>query len=155
MNISKKITFWTLYVKGSRYKGGTLTYFYRKFLRIKNINLPKTKLILHSPFYRDFEMYIFVWISQKNYFLKSLLEGWLIHRGYPYLLLLKISKKKNINFAKTKFILHSIFYRDFKMYIFVWISPKKLLFEPSISSVFDTKAGPLPTFIQNFKWKKY
>ena len=53
---------------------------------------------------------------------------------------------------KLKF--NSILYREFKEYIFVEISRKKLLFEPSLGRVDDTKGVPLSTCLRISREKK-
>ena len=62
--------------------------------------------------------------------------------------------KKYINFQKIKLIFNSIFYIELKEYNFVEISRIKLLFEPSVRGVVDTKGGPLWTFLRISREKK-
>ena len=50
--------------------------------------------------------------------------------------------KKDNNFQKIKLIFRGIFYIELKEYTFVEISRIKLLSEPSVRGVVDTKGDP-------------
>ena len=78
----------------------------------------------------------------------------MIQRGDPYQLVWEFQGKKNINFQKIKFILNSIFYIEIKEFTFVEISRIKLLSEPSVRGVVDTKGGPLGTCLRIPRKKK-
>ena len=57
-------------------------------------------------------------------------------------------------FQKIKLIFNSIFYKVLKEYTFVEISRIKLISEPSVRGVFDTKGGPLSTCLKISRGKK-
>ena len=65
-NISKKITFLTLCLNGSGYKGGTLIYYFENFKRKITINFQNIKLIFNCIFYKESKEFTFARISRKK-----------------------------------------------------------------------------------------
>ena len=66
-----------------------------EFIRKKNINFQKTKIILTSTFHRELKDYFLVGISRKKLLFDTSFEGYMNIRGDPYQLYSKfIGKKK-------------------------------------------------------------
>ena len=76
----------------------------------------------------------------------------MLQRGDPYELVREFQGNKNINFQKIKIIFNTIFFIKLQKYTFVEIFRIKLLSEPSVRGVVDTKGGPL-SIVENFKGK--
>ena len=82
---------------------------------------------------------------EKHYFLNPLSKGRLI-KGWTLINLIEnFEGKQNINFSKTLLILNSVFYIELKVYSFVGLFRKPLVFQPPLKSAIDTKGVPLST----------
>ena len=97
----------------------------RNFRKKKNINFLKTKGILNSRFYREWNKCIFVGITRKELLFKPPEKTYIDTKGGPLPTFWEILEKKNINFRKTKGILNSRFYREWNKFTFVGITLKE------------------------------
>ena len=124
-------------------------------LNEKKNNFQKIKLIFNSIFYIELKECIFVEISRIKLLFEPPLRGVDDTKGGPISNCLKMSRaKNNINFLKIELIFNSIFYIELNEYTFVEISLIKLLFEPSLRGVVDTKEGPLSNCLRISRAKK-
>ena len=102
-----------------------------------------------------FKEYIFFGISRIKLLFEPSLRRVDDTKGTLIDLFENFKGKKIINFQKIKLYFNSIFCREFKEIIFVEISRIKLLFEPSLGRVDDTKGVPLSTCLRISREKKF
>ena len=121
---------------------------FENFKGKQNNNFQKIKLIFKTIFYIELKEYTFVGISRKKLLSESSLQGVVDTKGGPLSTCLRVSREKKNNFQQINLIFNSIFYIELKEFTFVEISRIKLLSEPSVPGVIDTKGGPLSTCLR-------